>query len=186
VDQDSTQAWLAGQVGVSESLIQKIELGKKPLNEDVANMLLIRFGIDPTPLLAPKPKLISILEYGGSLPLKACLEQWCAQGRPNISEELNDDAVPLLESTGLAKLRILARSASIKGKGALFSYLLSEWIEKTSKDLELDFTRTVELQKLTPEERFLVSTPFFVKRKDRNQNVIGFAYQTSNGGAGGP
>lgn len=126
--------------GVSASWIEKIEIGRSELNDELAEAIMIRYGLSAVSLKVKpgadrwtKPKSI----YGRVLPNAGAvanqIERWKL-----ASEFVNDSADGALMAL-VYRLRILIRAATAKNCAAAAILSLEGWINKTIEDLRLRF-----------------------------------------------
>jgi transcriptional regulator with XRE-family HTH domain len=128
-----TQRRFAERLGVSESYIQQVELGKKRLSNEVAARITVQFGMRPDSMQAERgePKALLHARPGS---LRHRVKEWQVEGG---EDKFNEDAVAALRDIHLPKLVILFEAAVSKKRGMLAALLLDEAIEDLAERLQV-------------------------------------------------
>lgn len=129
-----TQPKFAKVLGISESYLQKIELGRKTISDDLANLIMARFGIHATSLKSkdsiPKPLLWA---RGGTL--KDRIKEWEDQ-----IKILNGEVQETFREHMAIKMDVLFEAASAQNKGVALGASLDRWMAQVEEELNLKAT----------------------------------------------
>ena len=128
-----TQSQLAAILGVSEGLIQKIELGG-PISDPLKSRILNLFGIRPESLEKGQiPRSLFHSSSGDNLSLKAAIEAW-EKAMPVIDEVISMQC----EDRFLPMLRVLFQAARGAKRSATLATSFETWFLDEAKKLNLE------------------------------------------------
>jgi len=153
-----SQSQFARMFGVSQSFIQAIELGKRPMNDDLADAIAVRVGVRPDSL-KHKVGIPTAMLFGAGAGLKDQIAAW-----EKNATFLNDDAVDNLRDNFVPMLEVLAEAAMREKKGVVLSLKLSRWIDATTADLGLNGTIKVVTRKKKSLGTEVDWRPYFLER----------------------
>lgn len=138
-----SRAKFAAVVGVSEASIEAIEYGTRPMFEELADAIMLRFGIDAASLMAqpsarwPKPKsAIQGRTLKTARQIQDCISNWEAH-----SDFLNANSSRIFDAELLPKLQQLIDAAALHESrvGVAVVLSLERWINKTVSEFSLKF-----------------------------------------------
>ncbi len=125
-------------VGASESYVEAIEYGSRTMNEELADSIMMRFGIDSESLKSnsstwPKPRsAIGGRKLSNSRQVKKCISEW-----EWYVDHLNEAASETFENWILPKIRQLIGAASTQRSAVVLS--LDKWVVRTIEEFSLKF-----------------------------------------------
>ena len=136
-----TQSEFARLIGVSPKYLQKIELGERPLTDDLADFMMAAFGVSPDSVKQKKGRPLHLLGNRGHRDLGNNISSW--QFFTDKVEEWTrrDDLCQYF----LPKLDVLLDAARRKKQAAAYKYpkaiavslRLNRWIDQTVDDFGL-------------------------------------------------
>ena len=131
-----TQPEFAVKLGISESHLQKLELGKKKISEPLAALFALRYGVDPASL-KPKgePEFFFPTANSSSRAIAENLPHWA-----QLAMAIEQASMESLDVYLFPKLRLLVAAAVKNGKGMAAIDALDRAAMKIAADLDLDAT----------------------------------------------
>jgi transcriptional regulator with XRE-family HTH domain len=129
-----SQRVFAKVIGLSPSMLQKIELGKRGLTERVTEAVMVRFGIEPESLKGTDPLSLLGNRFGS---LADSIRYW-----DKFCETFSRSAFNNFKDTIKPKLEILLEAAKKEKKEIALYLRLDRWIETVAKEFGLEFTIT--------------------------------------------
>ena len=135
-----TQDRFAAFLGISRKYLQKIELGDRPLPQDLADLLMAAFGVAKNSISRRSGKPFHLLEDPQHRDLEANVRLWQV-----FTAKLDDWSIEELRSYFLPKLEVLFKAAARKRSTAGSTYpramalglRLDRWIEDASNQYKL-------------------------------------------------
>ena len=141
-----TQPQLAAALGVSEKLIQKIELGGQ-ISDSLKLRVLNHFGIRPESLeMGQIPRSLFHTPSADNRSLKSAIEAW-EQAMPVIDEVISKQC----DHRFVPMLKVLFRAAREAKRSASLATSFETWVREEKKRLKLEsrIERLVEEEKIS-------------------------------------
>jgi len=150
----NTQPEFARQLGISESFLQKIELGVKKLPIELAELMMVRFGVRADSLMSEHGKPDALFDCRpGTLTEKMAYWQNCVL-------RLNEDAYANFRENLSQKLDALFEAASRGNNALVLGVYLDRWIAEQERVLGLKLYRKAVLAEREAEGRPVDWTPY--------------------------
>ena len=160
-----TQSAFANEIGISAKYLQKIELGERPLTDDLADFFMAAFGVTQDSVRERTGRPLHLLENEDHLDLVANIATWQSMGdllETFIQQDIEAYFLPKLQLLfAAAKPNQLVGARRTK-KIMQLGLRLDRWINDMIEVFDLNAAVAKELQKRKQEGREVIWEPSLV------------------------